>query len=150
MVTFSSKGDVQHLRVDKITSGFYCLTLKNDNGLRKNKTFEALLTSTLPNEDLFLAETDFLAIGEIKSIMDPTIFNLNVRQSTTLKEALSDVLPSNLMNVYNPTISDRSYRPKVDDKTWYSAENFEIFTKMYGCKRGFHPHGCRFPGEEAG
>jgi hypothetical protein len=42
------------------------------------------------------------------------------------------------MNVYNPTISDRSYRPKVDDKTWYSAENFEIFTKMYGCKRGFY------------
>ena len=149
MVTFNSKGNVQHLRVDKITSGFYCLTLKNDNGLRKNKTFEALLTSTLPNEDLFLAENDFLAIGEIKSIMDPTIFKLNVGQSTTLKEALSDVLPPNLMDVYNPTVSDRSYRPKLDDKTWYSAQNFEIFTKMYGCKHGFHPHGCRFPGEEA-
>ncbi|CAC5380748.1 unnamed protein product [Mytilus coruscus] len=150
LVTFNNKGKIQHLTVDRLLSGFYCLNLKNDPVIRKSRTFEGLLTSTLPNEDLLHSEKDFLAVGEIKSIMDPTLRKPDITPSSgmTLTEALSDVLPKDLMQMYNPAVSDRSYKPKVHDKAWYSLEKFESFTRTYGRKRGYHTNGCRLPGEE--
>ncbi|XP_076102325.1 uncharacterized protein LOC143071710 [Mytilus galloprovincialis] len=150
LVTFNNKGKIQHLTVDRLLSGFYCLSLKNDPVIRKSRTFEGLLTSTLPNEDLLHSEKDFLAVGEIKSIMDPTLRKPDIKPSSgmTLTEALSDVLPKDLMQMYNPAVSDRSYIPKVHDKSWYSLEKFETFTRTYGRKRGYHTNGCRLPGEE--
>lgn len=150
LVTFNNKGKIQHLTVDRLLSGFYCLSLKNDPVIRKSRTFEGLLTSTLPNEDLLHSEKDFLAVGEIKSIMDPTLRKPDIKPSSgmTLTEALSDVLPKDLMQMYNPAVSDRSYIPKVHDKSWYSLEKFETFTRTYGRKRGYYTNGCRLPGEE--
>ena len=150
MVTFNSQGRIQHLTVDTLTPGFYSLHLKNDRGVRKSRTFEGLLTSTLPNEDLLRSDNDFIAIGQIKNIMDPTLSrpDIKMKPGLTLTEALADVLPLSLMQVYNPTISDRSYRPKIDDKNWYTKEKFETFTKTYGRTRSFQPNGCRLPGEE--
>ncbi|XP_063432745.1 uncharacterized protein LOC134714945 [Mytilus trossulus] len=150
LVTFNNKGKIQHLTVDRLLSGFYCLSLKNNPVIRKSRTFEGLLTSTLPNEDLLHSEMDFLAVGEIKSIMDPTLRKPDIKPTNgmTLTEALSDVLPKDLMQMYNPAVSDRSYIPKVHDKSWYSLEKFETFTRTYGRKRGYHTNGCRLPGEE--
>lgn len=152
LITFSNKNKIQHLTVDHITPGFYCMSLKNNPKIRRNRTFEGLLTSTLPNEDLMGLEKDFLAIGQIKGIMDPTLKKPEVTncKDSTLTEVLRDVLPNDLMHACNPTISDRSYKPKVNDKAWYSMQMFDLFTKTYGRTRGYHPlNGCRLQGEVA-